>query len=69
MLFFELYKIMVKEVTFVGFRGCDRPSPGSAPAFNCKAASEVGSPIRRWATENRSVRQWRSDERRTCSHQ
>jgi len=26
MLFSELYKIMVKKVTFVGFRGGDRPN-------------------------------------------
>jgi len=33
MLFFELYKIMVNKVTFVGFRGNDRPNPrGSDPA-------------------------------------
>jgi len=33
MLFSELYKITVNEVTFVGFRGGDRPNrpPGSAP--------------------------------------
>jgi len=33
MLFYELYKIMVNEVTFVGFRGIDCPNPplGSAP--------------------------------------
>jgi len=33
MLFSELYKIMVKKVTFLGFRGGDRP-PGSTPASN-----------------------------------
>jgi len=36
MLFSELYKIMVKRVTFVGFRGGDRPNrspPESAPAL------------------------------------
>ena len=32
MLLSELYKIVVNKVTFVGFRGADRPSPGSAPA-------------------------------------
>ena len=34
MLFSELYKIMVKKVAFVGFRGGrsrQSPSPGSAP--------------------------------------
>ena len=31
MLFSEMYKIMVKEVAFVGFKGGDRPPPGSAP--------------------------------------
>ena len=33
MLFFELYKIMVNKVTFVGFRGAIAlmPPPGSAP--------------------------------------
>jgi len=31
MLFFEVYKIMVKKVTFVGFRGA-LSSPGSTPA-------------------------------------
>jgi len=30
-LFFELYKIMVYRVTFVGFRGGDYPSPHDAP--------------------------------------
>jgi len=30
MLFFELYKIMVNKVTFVGFRGTIAP-PGSGP--------------------------------------
>jgi len=34
MLFSELYKIMKTKVTFVGFRGSDRPHPrGSAPAY------------------------------------
>jgi len=27
MLFYELYKIIVKKVTFVGFRGDDHPLP------------------------------------------
>jgi len=31
MLFSELYKIMVNEVTLAGFRGAIAPSPGSAP--------------------------------------
>jgi len=33
MLFSELYRVMVKKVTFVGFRGADRPNrpPGSTP--------------------------------------
>jgi len=36
MLFSELYKIMVKKVTFVGFRGAIAPiaSPGSAPVYH-----------------------------------
>ena len=37
MLFFELYKIMVNKVMFVGFRGAIAPiapPPGSAPAAN-----------------------------------
>jgi len=37
MLFSELHKIMVIKVTFLGFRGGDRPNrppPGSAPAVN-----------------------------------
>jgi len=35
MMFFGLYKIMVNKVTFVGFRGGDRPNrpPGSAHAL------------------------------------
>jgi len=35
MLFFELHKIMVNKVTFVSFRGGNRPNrpPGSALAF------------------------------------
>ena len=31
---YELYKIMAKKVTFLGFRGGDRPSPRSARVVN-----------------------------------
>ena len=39
MLFSKLYKIMVKKITFVGFRGFDRPPwirpwPGSLVSWN-----------------------------------
>jgi len=37
MLFSELYKIFVKKVTFVGFRGGDRPNR-PPPGFICKKA-------------------------------
>jgi len=45
MLFFELYKIMVKKVTFVGFRGAIAPTapPGSAPEPGGSAAK--GGPL------------------------
>jgi len=33
MMFSKLYKIMVNTVTFLGFRGGDRPHPGSAPGI------------------------------------
>ena len=49
MLFSELYKIILKKVTFVGFMGCDRPNTppplGSASEsrqiFDCRALPEI----------------------------
>jgi len=53
MLVSELYKIMVNKVTFVGFRGGDRPPPpGSAPAYagysNLNKSLKSGRPLERF---------------------
>jgi len=47
MLFSELFKIMVKKVTFVGFRGGDRPNrppwirPGWRWSWWCKSGKII----------------------------
>jgi len=55
MLFSDLYKIMVKKITFVGFSGAIVPTPGSAPesAFEYRWTEKLLLQIVKCAEQNR----------------